>query len=162
MADRVSATITIGGNLPADQLLELAAIINGEGLSTDWDGEDFTVSQLVPGRALTLMAHEVAWGRFEDLESFCVTEHLPFVRWSGAYSGQWGAERVVFTGSGEPASFAADEEDHILVDRGTIDLLATIEAVRAHFDAADFVVPPLHVDGRPGNVRIEEREPPVS
>lgn len=162
MADRVSATITIGGNLPADQLLELTAIINGEGLSTDWDGEDFTVSQLVPGCTLTLMAHEVAWGRFENLESFCATAHLPFVRWSGAYSEQWGAERVVFTGSGEPASFAADEEDHILVDRATIDRLATIEAVWAYFDAADFTVPPLHVDGNPGNDGIEEREPSAS
>lgn len=147
MADRVSATITIGGALPADQLLDLAAIINGEGLSTDWDGEEFTVSQLSPGKSLTLMAHEVAWGRFEDLEAFCASERLPFVRWSGAYAGQWGAERIVFTGSGEPMSFVADEEDSILIDRGTIDRLGTIEAVRAHFDAADFIVPPLRIDG---------------
>lgn len=147
MADRVSATITIGGNVPADLLLDLAAIINGEGLSTDWDGEDFTVSQLVPGRAITLMAHEVSWGRFEDLEAFCVVEHLPFVRWSGAYAGQWGPERVVFTGSGEPASFVADEEDRILIDRATVDRLVTIDAVLAYFAAADFAVPPLHVEG---------------
>ena len=147
MADRVSATITIGGTLPADQLLDLVAIINGEGLSTDWDGEEFTVPQLCPGKSLTLMAHEVAWGRFEDLEAFCTSERLPFVRWSGAYAGQWGAERVVFTGSGEPMSFVADEEDSILIDRGTIDRLGTIEAVRAHFDAADFIVPPLRIDG---------------
>lgn len=145
MADRVSATITIGGSLPADQLLDFATIISGAGLSTDWDGEDFSTAQFVPGSSLTLMAHEVAWGRFEDLEAFCTAEHLPFVRWSGAYAGQWGAERVVFTGAGEPASFAADEEDQVLIDRGTIDRLGTIEAVRAHFDSADFAVPPLHV-----------------
>lgn len=147
MADRVSATITIGGFLPPDQLLELAAIINGEGLSMDWDGEDFTVSQLLPNSALTLMAHEVSWGRFENLEAFCVTERLPYVRWSGAYAGQWGAERLVFTGSGEPTRFAADEEDNILIDRSTIDRLATIDAVRAHFDDADFAVPPLRIAG---------------
>jgi len=141
MADRVSATITLGGELPSARLLDLTGIINSEGLSTDWDGEDFTISQLIAGRALTLMAHEVAWGRFEPLEEFCVTEQLPFARWSGADAGQWGAGRVVFTGSGEPASYVADEEDTILIDR------ATIEAVRAYFDAADFVVPPLHVVG---------------
>lgn len=146
MADRVSATITIGGSLPADQLLELAAIIIGEGLSTDWDGEDFSTSQIVPESSLTLRAHEVAWGRFEDLEAFCIAEHLPFVRWSGAYAGQWGAERVVFTGADEPASFAADEDDHVLIDRSTIDRLGTIETVRAHFDLADFVVPPLRIE----------------
>lgn len=145
MADRVSASITIGGSLPADQLLDFAAVINDEGLSTDWDGEDFTVSELEPGTALTLMAHEVAWGRFEGLESFCVAARLPFVRWSGAYSGQWSAERVVFTGTGEPASYAADEGDKIVIDRETVDRLATIEAVRAHFDAADFKVPPLSI-----------------
>ena len=147
MADRVSATITIGGSLPADQLLEFAAVINGEGLSTDWDGEDFTVSQLVPDSPLTLMAHEVAWGRFEDLEAFCMAENLPLVRWSGAYSGQWGAERVVFNGSGDPASFAADEEDRILVDHDTIVRLGTMDAVQDHFRAADFAVPPLRVEG---------------
>ncbi len=145
MADRVSATITIGGSLPADLLLDFAAIINGEGLSTDWDGEDFTTSELISESPLALMAHEVAWGRFEALEAFCASGRLPFVRWSGAYAGQWGAERVVFTGSGVPVSFVADEEDNILIDRGTIDRLGTIEAVRAHFDAADFVVPPLRV-----------------
>lgn len=145
MADRVSASITVGGSLPAARLLDLAAVINDEGLSTDWDGENFTVSQLEPGTALTLMAHEVAWGRFEGLESFCVSAHLPFVRWSGAYHGQWGAERVVFTGIGEPTSYAADEEDKIVIDRDTVDRLTTIEAITAHFDAADFKVPPLSI-----------------
>lgn len=57
-------------------------------------------------------------------------------------------ERVVFTGSGEPASFAADEDDHILIGRDTVDRLGSIEAIRAHFDAADFVAPPLIVAGR--------------
>ena len=147
MADRVSATITIGGRVPADQLLDLASVINGEGLSTDWDGEDFTLSQLVPDASLALMAHEVAWGRFEDLEAFCISEGLSFVRWSGAYGGQWGAERVVFTGVGEPVSFVADEEDRILIDRDTLERLGTIEAVRLHFDVADFVVPPLRIEG---------------
>ena len=147
MADRVSATITIGGSVSAELLLDLAAVIIGEGLSTEWDGEEFTVAQLVPDSALMLMAHEVAWGRFEDLEAFCASEHLPYVRWSGAYAGQWGAERVVFAGSGEPASFVADDDDHVLIDRDTIERLGSIGAVLAHFDAADFVVPPFRVEG---------------
>jgi hypothetical protein len=87
----------------------------------------------------------VAWGRFEALEAFCVAAQLPFVRWSGAYSGQLGAERVVFTGRGEPTSYAADGKDEIVIDRDTVDRLATIEAVTAHFNAADFEVPPLSI-----------------
>lgn len=60
MADRVSASITIGGDLPRELLLDFAAIINDEGLSADWDGEDFTLSQLPEAGSLSLMAHEVA------------------------------------------------------------------------------------------------------
>ena len=58
------------------------------------------------------------------------------------------AERVVFTGTDEPAPFVADEDDHVLIGRDTIDRLGSIEAIRAYFDAADFVVPPLIVAGR--------------
>ena len=143
MADRVSSSITIGGDLSRDLLLDFAAIINAEGLSIDWDGEDFTLSQLPADVALTLMAHEVAWGRFEGLESFCVTNRLPFARWSGAYAGQWGAERVVY--HGEPETYAADEDDCIHVCRETIERLGSLEAVRAYFDAADFAVPSIRV-----------------
>ena len=145
MADRVSATITIGGDVPRDLLLDLSAIINEEGLSTEWDGEDFTLSQLPEDGPLTLMAHEVAWGRFEGLEAFCVTNGLPFTRWSGSYPGQWGAERVVFAGTGEPASYAADEEDSVMIGRATVEQLGSIDLIRAHFDAADFAMPPLRV-----------------
>src|SRR3546814_12490323 len=77
------------------------------GLSTEWDGEPFAADQLACGEPVRLMAHEVAWGRLEALEAFCVTHGLPFARWSGAYAGQWGAERTVFTGSGEPQCSAA-------------------------------------------------------
>lgn len=54
MADRVSATITLGGALASDMLLDLAVIINDEDLSTEWDGEDFTLSQLPVDGSLTL------------------------------------------------------------------------------------------------------------
>ena len=91
------------------------------------------------------MVHEVAWGRFEQLEAFCVKNALPFSRWSGAYPSQWGAERVVFSGGGEPRSYAADEDDYILIGRCTAERLGSFAAIVAHFDAADFAVPPLVV-----------------
>lgn len=37
MADRVSASITIGGALAANMLPDLLAVIELEGLSTEWD-----------------------------------------------------------------------------------------------------------------------------
>ena len=143
MADRVSASIVLGGTISTVALAELAKLIEQEGLSIDWDGEPFQPGDITPGQPLSLHAHEVAWGRFEALESWCVANAVPFARWSGAYAGQWGAERVVFSGDGEPASFAADEDDCVLIGRDTAERLGSIEAIRAHFAAADFAVPPL-------------------
>ena len=148
MADRVSASIVLGGTITPALFVELSELIAQERLSTEWDGEPFQPDDITPNQRLALYAHEVAWGRFETLEAWCVDNAVPFTRWSGAYAGQWGAERVVLTGTGEPASFAADEDDHVLIGRDTVDRLGSIEAIRAHFDAADFVVPPLIVAGR--------------
>lgn len=149
MADRVSASIQIGGVLTAAVFTELASIIADEGLSTEWDGEPFEPAHRSVGEPLHLYAHEVAWGRFEALESWCVEQKLPFARWSGGYGGQWGPERVVFIGEGEPTSYAADEDDRIVVVRDTIERLDSVEAVLAYFDAADVPVPPLVVEGDP-------------
>lgn len=145
MADRVSASITIGGSLPASLLPSFAAAIELEGLSAEWGGEPFTLDDMPDDAPLSLMAHEVAWGRFEALEAFCIAHGLAFARWSGGYSGQWGAERLVFTGSGEPTSYAADEDDYILMGRCTAQRLGSYGAILAHFDAADFAIPPLVV-----------------
>src|SRR3546814_14072553 len=67
MADRVSASITIGGALPSALLPDFIALIEQQCLSTEWDGEAFTASDLTGNAALELMAPEVAWGRFEVL-----------------------------------------------------------------------------------------------
>lgn len=147
MADRVSASIVLGGTISITAFAELAQMIEQQGLSTEWDGEPFQSPDITPGEPLRLMAHEVAWGRFEELESWCVASAMPFTRWSGAYAGQWGGERVVFTGVGEPTSYAADEDDYVLIGRDMAERLGSMEAIRAHFDAADFVVPPLVIAG---------------
>ena len=146
MADRVSASIALGGSITAAQLDELAQLVTDEGLSTEWDGEPFEPSQLTPGEPLQLYAHEVAWGMFEELEAWCREHHVPYIRWSGGYGGKWGAERVVFDASGDPRSYDADESDRISVDRATVERLGSIEAILAHFEAADFTVPPLAVE----------------
>lgn len=145
MADRVSASITIGGTLPRSLLPELAALVEAEGLSTEWDGEPFTLAMLREDVALELMAYEVAWGRFEALESWCLKHGLPFARWPGACAGQWGAERAVFTGTGEVQCYAADEDDYLLIGRCTVERLGSYEAILAHFAAGDFAVPPLRL-----------------
>lgn len=87
MADRVSASITIGGTLQRSLLPDLAALVQAEGLSIEWDGEPFILAMFREGVPLELMAHEVAWGRFEHLETWCVEHGLPFARWSGVVNG---------------------------------------------------------------------------
>ena len=143
MADRVSASIALGGVITATQLAELTQLITDEGLSTEWDGEPFEPSQLTSGEPLRLHALEVAWGMFEELEAWCREHHVPYVRWSGGFGSECGAERVVFDGADEPRSYDADENNRILIDRATVERLASVEAILAHFNAADFALPPL-------------------
>jgi len=108
MSDRVSASITIGSALPSALLPDFIALIEQQCLSTERDGDAFTASDLAGNAALNLMAHEVAWRRFEELEVFCVKNAVPLSRWSGAHPGRRGGERVVYSGSGEPRSYATD------------------------------------------------------
>lgn len=145
MADRVSASISIGGVLSASAYAELIEIIASEGLATEWDGEPFEPHHHVPGAPLRLFAHDVAGGSFDELESWSLSRRVPFVRWSGGYSGQWGPERVVATGDGSALSYAVTEDDEVVVSRSKVEALGSIEAVIAFFDAAEFAVPPLMV-----------------
>ena len=147
MADRVSASIVIGGRLSRAAYEELASIIADELLSIEWDGEPFLPEHRIVGQPLSLFAHEVAWGRFDALENWCVANAIAFARWSGAFPGQWGAERMVFTGEGDPKPYACDEDNYVVIGRGTAERLGSMEAIMTHFDAADFIVPPLIVDG---------------
>lgn len=147
MAVRVSAAITIGGTMKAKLFADLVELITEAALSTERDGPVFEVSHHREGEALSLHAHEVAGGEFSQLEEFLVDHDLPFARWSGGYVGAFGAERVVFTGAGEPRSYASDEEDHVLIARDTVETLGSYEAVIAYFDEAEFLIPPLIVEG---------------
>lgn len=147
MADRVPASIAIGGTLTAADYAELTALATAEGLSTEWGGPRFAPADRTPGAPLRLYAHDVAWGSFDDLEEWCVGKSIPFSRWCGGCAGEWGPERIVFTGEGEPTSFAADEDDDIVVSRQVVEKLGSIEAILAHFDAATIALPPLIIEG---------------
>ena len=143
MADRVSVTMSLGGTLPRNLLVDLEQAIAEDDASTDWEGTAFSRELLTREEPLVLMACEVAWGRFEAIEQFCLVYGLPFVRWSGGCTGSFPPERIVFTGSGDLHYFTASEDDEILISKEDVDRLATIEAIRAHFGKAAFTVPAL-------------------
>ena len=149
MADRVSASITLGGTITATDYAELTKLIADEDLSVEWDGATFKPEDRVVGEPLSLCAHEVAWGCFEELEAWCVEKKLPFSRWSGACTGSFGPERVVFTGDGEPATYAVDEEDCVVIGRDSVNRLGSFEAIIEYFDEAEVTIPPLVVEGDP-------------
>lgn len=143
MVDRVSLSIAIGGDLPAAERDTLLAHIQSEGLALDYDTEAFEDSDFPFDGPLLLYAHEVAWGRADALEVFCVANRLAFARWSGGSAAQFGPDRVVFTGTGEVSVYAADEDDAVVLSRETAERLGGYDAIIAYYAAADFSVPPL-------------------
>jgi hypothetical protein len=153
MADRCSASITIGGILAAVHLPALLAIIKQEDLSIDYDEALFDPTDLVSGEQLTLCAHEVSWGIFKELEPFCRAHKLAYSRWNGACAGVWGCGRSVYRGIAEPGEggdavddYDVSDDDQILMGEQLARKLGTFEAVLAHFAAADFDVPPIVIE----------------
>jgi hypothetical protein len=145
MADRVSATIAIGGTVSAAQFARLVELIALYDLRVDWDGDVFTPDQLPTGDALRLCAYEVAWGNFEELEQYCCNEQIVYQRWSGACSGSFGAERIVYDGKTGPLNFAVDDDDNVLVDAQAIDQLGSMRAIRRYIAQAEIVIPPFAI-----------------
>src|SRR3546814_14783273 len=99
MADRASVAIRIGGSLSPDLVPGFCAAVESDGAFTDWEGTAFDPDDLDPSVPLYLADHEVAWGRFEAIETFCVDHALVFARWAGGASGAFGTARVVFDGT---------------------------------------------------------------
>ena len=145
MADRVSASITIGGVVSCDQYQALCALILDEALCVEWDGDLFSPKARVAGEPLHLCAHKVSWGSFNALEQYCCTTGIAYHRWSGACPGSFGAERIIFDGKHGPFNYDADEDDRVILTADTTLQLGSMRAIRAYLKPAAFVVPPLEI-----------------
>lgn len=149
MANRVPASILIGGLVTPDLFSALVEKIQFEGLAVQWGGEIFDASHRSIGEPLALFDEECAWGQFDTLEPFCIEHGLPFIRWAGGYPGEWSPERLIFRGDGQPDSYMVDESDRVVIDRHMIVELGSVEAALGYFEAAEFEIPPLVVEGDP-------------
>lgn len=149
MADRVPASMRIGGSMSVEVFAKFAEMIAFEGLSHEWGGEPFDMARRSVGEPIELFDESCAWGKIDHLEAFCVEHGLPFVRWSGGYPGEWSPERLVFRGSGTVDSYMVDESDRVVIDQRLLTDLGSVEAAVAYFEAAEFKVPALVVDGDP-------------
>jgi hypothetical protein len=147
MADRVSASITIGGKVTMAQFAEIAIMIAYHDLRTQWDGEVFTPDQIVQSEPLALHAHETPWGMFDDLEQYCSDHGIAYIRWSGGCAGSFGPERIVHDGKTCPLNYDVDEDDHVVLHGHTIEQLGSMRAIRAYLKAAEITVPPLLIVG---------------
>ena len=144
MADRASVSIRIGGRIARTDLAQLAEMAEAESAHIDYEDTPFDPDRIEPG-VLTLVAHEVAWGRLDAIEDFCIERGLPFSRWAGSSPGAFAAERIVFSGAGEPSCYAATDDDELVASLGILRELGSMEAIEGYFAAGDRETPSLEV-----------------
>lgn len=145
MADRASASIVIGGNIPRSCIAGLIEAIATDGGRADWEGEPLDASAVRGGVTLEAFAYERPGGTFDWTEEFCEDHGLAYVRNSGSCAGTFGPERVIFTGTGAAVQFDMTESDEIVLARSMIRDLGTMEAIEAWFRLAEFVPPPFTI-----------------
>lgn len=156
MSDRVDATITIGGRVPADRLDDLLDVIEAEHLRPFWE-EPFAsradvLSYLKAGvLGATFYGREVAAGEFEDLQAFCVEVGLTYVLTYDGYGCWWGPARRIWrpgdTGQGVACALNADGGFAcVTADNIRLLELADVEAILAYLGLFDDPhVPPLEL-----------------
>lgn len=156
MSDRVDATITIGGLVPADRIEDLMEVIEAERLGAQWDeyfdNRDDLLAFLKDGaEGVTLYSREVAAGEFEMLQAFCVEVGLTYVLSYDGYGASWGPARRIWRpgdeGNGDTCSLDADNGHACL---GVHDIrhleLTDVAAIIARLELFDRPhVPPLEL-----------------
>lgn len=120
-------------------------IIANYGLSTEWDGPAFEETEIPLDGPLRLMAHEVAWGRFDDLECFCQTHGLPYVRTCDGFNGSWSAQKAIFDGTSNPRSYLVSQEGDILLPRSIFATFGSLAEIAAYYDEDAVTIPPLSI-----------------
>ena len=138
MADRASASILIGGNIPRSCISGLVAAIKMDGGRADWEGEALDDLSVRNGETLEAFAYELPGGIFQDTESFCEQHGIAFVRGSGSCAGAFGPERAVFTGEHPADYFDLTENDEVVLTQSGLRALGSLEAVDCWFASAQF------------------------
>ena len=91
------------------------------------DGTVVHAGDGIEGQPLHLFDHQAIGGHFPVLELWCLQNGLSYSRWCAEYTGLWLPEREVFTGSGDVATYPANENGATVATRAerarVIDLL---------------------------------------
>lgn len=121
MAERFAGEIKIGGRIPASKVEGLCVAITDQGVALEWGDADFEpktakdLTEAADGGVLRLCSDQAIYGRFVELEGFCVKNGISFDRHSeGKY--EYDAEIVKFrSGMRRPRTFLSDQNGHQLV-----------------------------------------------
>jgi prevent-host-death family protein len=158
MADRVDATITIGGPAPRNRLEDLLDAIESERLGPDWEErfasrEDLLAYLADAAEGATFYAREVAGGELDTLQALCVEIGLSYILTYDGYGCEWGPARRIrrpgdpgagltcsLNADGGSACVTADDIRHLQ--------LADVDAVLQHLALFDDPhVPPIEIEG---------------
>lgn len=156
VADRVSASIKLGGDLPVTLLDDPVRLIEDEDLGPDWDGPFTSEAEirtyLAGGAAgVTLYANEVSSGEFEALQAFCVDYRLTYVLTYDGSGGPWAPGRRIRRPDDRGDGFTCTLDDSlgfacISADQIRALQLGSIEDVLAHLERFDLSeTPPLTI-----------------
>lgn len=145
MADTCAASIRVGGPLPHGLFPAFLTAVEADRARLDYGGDWFSEEQLPDNEPLKLFSREAIGGSFENLEAFCVAHRLPFIRWCEARTGDWDAERVAYSGEGEPLHFLATDGEEVAMTAAEIERFKTIDALREFLKSATPELPPFQV-----------------
>ncbi|RIA46223.1 hypothetical protein DFR49_0756 [Hephaestia caeni] len=145
MAEACAATIRIGGILPCHLFPAFLTAVEADRARLDYDGEWFSEATLPENEPLDLFAREAIGGRFANLETFCIAHKLPFIRWCEARTSDWDAERVAYSGEGEPLHFLATDGNEVAITASDIERFGTIDALREFLASATPDLPPFQI-----------------
>jgi hypothetical protein len=142
MADRVSVTIKIGGTVKPPHRDQFLKLIESYALTT-FEDDPFDPAALPLEGPLELAGTEIAWGRLDNLEAFCIEHGLAFARWCDSCPGAWEAERLVFDGTGEPRSYTATTNDVLVITAPEVRSLGSMAAIEAWLTSGEPKLPGL-------------------
>ena len=160
MSDRFATEVTIGGNLPRKEVKNLAHAITQDGLGIEYQDKDsnelclYILSAAAKKEPLSFSNTEVANGATENLERFCQTHELSYVkRVEGKYeyNGEIHWWNPTMT---EPKSWADTDigAHQPMLSRNTLQKLKdrgkTLEAALEFLDSIAPPPPPLQFTSR--------------
>ncbi|ODT83577.1 hypothetical protein [Phenylobacterium sp. SCN 70-31] len=145
MGNRVSASIVIGGQAPAELVDALCQAIEDERLGPDWgdsfETRDELVAYLRAGiDGVDLYGTEVNAGEFETLQAFCVEHGLAYRLTYDGYGGEWGPATRLHHADGTEETCSLDRDGgDACVCRDDLARLgfASIRELRAYLERFD-------------------------